>query len=175
MGRWLAWSWFGVLGPLIGSLSVGGLTGILPHPIYHPVYIVLSSGAWYAGNRLRSTATSSALRRIASVLVAAIVTDIVGQVGQEIAVLGHGGFRAGKQVLTEPFHMTCAVISALAIVLSVVVLAIMSFVAVIRPPSRADGRCGFCIFVSSARRVPCFCASRPAKGPEACSANSLIG
>jgi hypothetical protein len=114
MRSWLLWSWLGVVGPLIGSQAVGGLTGILPHPIYHPVYVVLSLGAWYAADRLRSAATSRAVRIPALILVISIIVDIAGQIGQEIAVFMHGGFHAGKQVLTEPFHLTCAAISALA-------------------------------------------------------------
>lgn len=124
--RWLVWSWVGVLGPLLGSMAVGGMSGLLPHPIYHLVYIVLSLGAWYACRRLRRSATSRGGIVLARILVLSVVVDVVGQAGQEVVVLLHGGFHAGPHVLTEPVHLAFALLSGAAITVSLVVLVAIS-------------------------------------------------
>ncbi|MVU80191.1 hypothetical protein GPX89_23465 [Nocardia sp. ET3-3] len=126
MRRWLLWSWVGVVGPIVGSEAIGGISGLLPHPIYHPVYVILSLGALYAAVRLRSASTGRVPRALATTLVAVLITHILGQTGQEIAVFLHGGFHAGEHIFMEPFHLANAILSAASIGLALITLTTLS-------------------------------------------------
>lgn len=131
MHRWLWWSWAGVVGPIVGSEAIGGITGALPHPIYHPVYVLLSAGALFATVRLRSFTRTRFPRALATALIACIAADIAGQIGQEIAVFMRGGFHASEHVFREPFHLASAFLSAVSIGLSLITLTALSLSAVI--------------------------------------------
>lgn len=124
--RYLAWAWAGLFGPLVASMLIGGPMGLLPHLVYHPVYSALSVAGIYAAMRVRSSTSSRAQQFSALAVAAAVVTIILGQLGQELAVLTHGGLHAGASVLTEPFHVASAMVSLAGIVAAGVMLIVLT-------------------------------------------------
>jgi hypothetical protein len=124
--RHLVWIWAALVGPLIASTLIGGPTGLLPHLVYHPVYSALSVAGIYAAIRVRSSASSGAQQFSALVVAVAVVVIILGQLGQELAVLTHGGLHAGGSVLTEPFHVASAMVSLAGVVAAGVMLIVLT-------------------------------------------------
>lgn len=128
MRRWLPLAWLGVIGPLVASAAIGGPMGVLPHPVYHLVYILVSLAALYPAARLRAAGSTAAVRTLALVLSVSIWTNILGQLGQEVVVLTHGGFHADPRVFTDPLHLAGAMLSLLALVVGVSALVALSVV-----------------------------------------------
>jgi hypothetical protein len=124
--RHLVWIWAALVGPLIASTLIGGPMGLLPHLVYHPVYSALSVAGIYAAIRVRSSASSGAQQFSALVVAVAVVVIILGQLGQELAVLTHGGLHAGGSVLTEPFHVASAMVSLAGVVAAGVMLIVLT-------------------------------------------------
>ena len=89
-----------------GHLGGPGATvgRLLPHAVFHPVYVLLLIGAILVLLRLRSATSSGVVRGVAVALVVAQVVAIAGMVGEEIAVLRHGGLSAGKELFDLPQH-----------------------------------------------------------------------
>jgi hypothetical protein len=113
--------------PVPGA-SVGRL---LPHGVYHPIYIVILIGAILVLLRLRSATGSGVVRGVAVSLVIAQGAAIVGMIGEEIAVLQHGGLSAGKDVFKEPLHMASALVTEPALVVSQILLIVMTIAAIV--------------------------------------------
>jgi hypothetical protein len=57
-----------------------------------------------------------------------IWTNILGQFGQEVAVLTHGGLHVDPRVFTDPLHLDGAMLSLLALVVAVSTLVALSVV-----------------------------------------------
>ena len=113
--------------PVPGA-SVGRL---LPHGLYHPIYIVVLIGAILILLRLRSATASRVVRGVAVSLVIAQGAAIVGMIGEEIAVLQHGGLSAGKDVFKEPLHMASAYVTEPALLASQVLLIVITVAAIL--------------------------------------------
>jgi hypothetical protein len=95
--------------PFVATPLIGGPAGgIVPHAIFHPIYIVLLSAAIFVLLRLWSFDHSRAVRGLTVALLVAQLTAIVGMVGEEFAVLAHGGLSTGKEMLEEPMHLAFA-------------------------------------------------------------------
>ena len=113
--------------PVPGA-SVGRL---LPHGLYHPIYIVVLIGAILILLRLRSATASRVVRGVAVSLVIAQGAAIVGMIGEEIAVFQHGGLLAGKDVFKEPLHMASAYVTEPALLASQVLLIVITVAAIL--------------------------------------------
>ena len=104
---------------------------LLPHAVYHPVYVVILVGAILYLLRLRSKTGSQFVRGLAVALVIAQAAAIVGMVGEEIAVFQHGGLSAGKDVFKEPLHMASALVTEPALVVSQILLIFITIAAIV--------------------------------------------
>jgi hypothetical protein len=74
--------------------------------VFHPVYIVFAIGAILVLLRLRSATDSRLVRNVAIALVVAQAAVVAGMLGEEIAVLQHGGLSAGQEIFEAPLGYT---------------------------------------------------------------------
>jgi hypothetical protein len=150
MGRRLLVIWALVALPFWLTAATGGPGGetlpvpgaavgrLLPHAVYHPVYVVILVAAIVLLLRFRTGMHSRAARVVALALLIAQAAAILGMVGEEISVLQHGGLAAGKAVFKEPLHMVSALVTEPALVSSQILLLLMTIVAVLA--KRAEQR-----------------------------------
>jgi hypothetical protein len=138
LGLWLLialpfWLTAATGGPGGETLPVpGAVVGrLLPHAVYHPVYVVILIAAILFLLRLRSATSSRLVRGLAVALVVAQAAAIVGMVGEEIAVLQHGGVSSGKEVFKEPLHMVSALVTEPALVVSQILLIVVTIAAIL--------------------------------------------
>lgn len=130
MGRRLAVLWALIVFPFVLA-GVTVPTGLLPHAVFHPVYIAFAIGAILALRRLRSTTGARVVRRFALALVVAQAAVIAGMVGEEIAVFQHGGFSAGfSEMFQEPLHLLSASVLTLPGLLASLILIIVLTISV---------------------------------------------
>jgi len=109
----------------------GAVVGkLLPHAVFHPVYVVILVGAIVLLLRFRTATQNGLLRGVALALVVAQAAAIVGMVGEEIAVLQHGGLAAGKDVFKEPLHLGSALVTEPALLASQILLVAMTAIAI---------------------------------------------
>ena len=103
---------------------------LLPHAVYHPVYVVILIGAIVLLMRFRAATHSRSVRGVALALVIAQAAAILGMAGEEISVLQHGGLAAGKVVFKEPFHMASAFVTEPALLVSQVLVIVLTLVTI---------------------------------------------
>ena len=124
MGRRLKELWALIALPFALS-SVMVPIGLLPHAVFHPVYILCALGAILALGRLRSATGVRSVRRLALALIVAQAAVIAGMVGEEIAVFQHGGLAAGfSEMFQEPLHQLSASVFTLPGLLASLILLI---------------------------------------------------
>lgn len=99
---------------------------LLPHAVYHPVYVVILVGAIVLLLRFRIATHFRVVRGIALALAIAQAAAIVGMAGEEISVMQHGGLAAGKEVFKEPLHLASALVTEPALLASQVLLIVMT-------------------------------------------------
>jgi len=103
--------------PFVGTAAMGGPGGhlggsgaavgtLLPHVLFHPIYIIFAIGAILVLLSLRSTTDSQVVRRVALALVVAQAVVVAGMFGEEIAVLQNGGLSAGQEIFEAPLGYT---------------------------------------------------------------------
>lgn len=131
MGRRLVMLWALIALPFWLSAATGGPAGLMPHALFHPVYILFAIGAILVLLRLRSAADARVLRWLAVALVVSQAAAIMGQVGEEIVVLQHGGLSAGREVFAEPLHELSAYVTILPGVLASQILLIVLTIAAV--------------------------------------------
>ena len=96
MGRRLKELW-ALIGLPFALSSVMIPFGLLPHAVFHPVYILCALGAILALGRLRSATGVRSVRRLAFALIVAQAAAIAARVGEDIAVFQHGGLEGSVQ------------------------------------------------------------------------------
>lgn len=117
MKRRLLAAWVLIAVPFIGTAAMGGPGGhlggsgatvgtLLPHALFHPIYIIFAIGTIPILLSLRSMTHAVAVRRIAVALVIAQAAVIVGMAGEEIAVLQNGGLSASPAIFEAPLGYT---------------------------------------------------------------------
>ena len=117
MKRRLVVVWALIALPFAGTAAMGGPGGhlggggsavgtLLPHALFHPIYIAFAGGAILVLLSLRSVTDSRAVRRAAIALLIAQAAVIVGMAGEEIAVLQNGGLSAGQEIFEAPLGYT---------------------------------------------------------------------
>lgn len=131
MGRRLVVLWALIALPFWLSAATGGPDGLHLHAVFHPVYIMFAIGAILALRRLRSATDSPFIRRLAFGLVVAQGAAIVGQIGEEIAVLQHGGLSAGKEVFDDRLHLVSASLTIPGLLVSQILLIVLTIAAVL--------------------------------------------
>lgn len=131
MGRRLVMLWALIALPFWLSAATGGPAGLMPHALFHPVYILFAIGAILVLLRLRSAADARVVRWLAVALVVSQAAAIMGQVGEEIVVLQHGGLSAGREVFEEPLHELSAYVTILPGVLASQILLIVLTIAAV--------------------------------------------
>lgn len=132
MGRRLVMLWALIALPFWLSAATGGPAGLMPHALFHPVYILFAIGAILVLLRLRSAADARVLRWLAVALVVSQAAAIMGQVGEEIVVLQHGGLSAGMEVFAEPLHELSAYVTILpGLLASQILLIVLTIAAVL--------------------------------------------
>ena len=124
--------------PFWVTIATGGPDGLLPHAVFHPVYVMLLIGAILLLLRLRAAADSRVVRGFALAVVVAQAAAIAGMVGEEIAVLQHGGLSAGREVFREPLHMSSASVTIPGLLLSQILLIALTIASVVA--TRAEQR-----------------------------------
>ncbi|HEV8470518.1 MAG TPA: hypothetical protein VGR46_13005 [Candidatus Limnocylindria bacterium] len=62
--------------PFVLTAATGGPDGVLPHAVFHPIYVLFAIGAILVLLRLRSATDSRIVRRLALALVVAQVVVI---------------------------------------------------------------------------------------------------
>jgi hypothetical protein len=132
MGRRLVVLWALIALPFWVTVATGGPDGLLPHAVFHPVYvIVFVIGAILVLRRLRSATRSRVARGVSLALIVVQAAVIVGSVGEEIAVLQHGGLSAGREVFEEPLHTLSARLTLPGVLLSQILLIVLTIAAVL--------------------------------------------
>lgn len=123
--------WALIAFPFWLSAATGGPDGLHLHAVFHPVYIMFAIGAILALQSLRSATGSRGMRRVALALIVAQAAAIVGQIGEEIAVLQHGGLSAGRDVFEDPLHLVSASLTIPGLLLSQILLIVLTVAAVL--------------------------------------------
>lgn len=131
MKRWLVLTWALVAGPFWLAAATGGPDGLLPHAMFHPVYVAFTLGALYVLVRLRSLASTPVVRGLTLALIVVQVATTVGHIGEEISVVTHGGLEATEAVFEEPFHVWSAWITVPSLLLSQLLLIALTIAAVV--------------------------------------------
>lgn len=131
MKRWLVITWAVVAAPFWLTAATGGPDGLLPHAIFHPVYIAIILGALFVLVRLRSLTHSPVVRGLTLALIIVQVATMVGHIGEEISVITHGGLEATEAVFDEPFHMWSATLTLPGVLLSQLLLIALTIAAVV--------------------------------------------
>jgi hypothetical protein len=117
MRRRLVAVWALIVLPFVGTAAMGGPGGhlggngaaagtLLPHAVFHPVYIVFAIGAILVLLSLRSATDFRIVRAVAVALVLAQAAVVAGMFGEEIAVLRNGGLSAGQEIFAAPLGYT---------------------------------------------------------------------
>jgi len=131
MGRRLVVLWALIPLPFWVTVTTGGPDGLLRHAVFHPVYVMLLIGAILLLLRLRSATDSRVVRGLALAVVVVQAVAIAGMVGEEIAVLQHGGLSAGREVFREPLHMLSASLTIPGLLLSQILLIVLTIASVV--------------------------------------------
>lgn len=130
MDRTLVVLWALIFVPFVVTGATGGPDGLLPHAVFHPVYILLLVAAIFVLVSLRSKARSRTRRALTTALIVAQAVAIVGMVGEEIAVLQHGGLSAGKEIFEEPTHLWPASLTVPGLLVSELLLIAITIAAI---------------------------------------------
>ncbi len=138
MRRMLVVLWALIPLPFWVTITTGGPDGLLRHAVFHPVYVMFLIGAILLLLCLRSATHARVVRRLALAVVVAQAAAIAGMIGEEIAVLQHGGLSAGREVFRDPLHMWSARVTIPALLLSQILLIVLTIASVVA--TRAEQR-----------------------------------
>lgn len=100
--------WLWLLVPGTVAVGMGGPTGLLPHAVFHPLYIATLVGAIVAAFRFRAAAGRRSLRVLAVCVAGMSAVAVVGQTGEEVVVFRHGGLDAPDTLLRAADHLSWA-------------------------------------------------------------------
>lgn len=109
----LALLWLSMTVPATLAVAIGGPVGLLPHVVFHPVYVILLIVTILLALRLRRWLALRSARVLAMIVAVTSLIAIVGQVGEEVIVLQHGGMAAPDHLLEEPSHLGWAIVGML--------------------------------------------------------------
>lgn len=104
----LATLWLWLLVPGAVAVGIGGPTGLLPHAVFHPLYIATLAGVVVAAFRFRVATARRSLRVLAVLVAAMAAVAVIGQTGEEIVVFRHGGLDAPDSLMHEADHLSWA-------------------------------------------------------------------
>lgn len=117
----------------VGSVLVasGATDTFLPHAVFHAVYPIIAAGAIVVLLRFRSWLTSNVMRGLVIALIIAQAAVVLGHLGEEIAVLRHGGMAAPGSLFTAPDHMMTAKVTVPGLLISQLLLIAVTITAAI--------------------------------------------
>lgn len=101
--------WLSLLVPWVLSGVIGGPIGLLPHAVFHPVYIAFLVVSVLAAWALRRASGRRSVRALAVVVAAMSAAAIIGQAGEEVVVVAHGGLDAPDSLMQDPVHFAWAI------------------------------------------------------------------
>lgn len=104
----LALLWLALLLPWTLSGAIGGPIGLLPHAVFHPLYIGFLLLSVWAAWALRAATGHRGVRVLALLVAVMSVLAIVGQTGEEVVVIAHGGLDAPDSLMEDPVHFAWA-------------------------------------------------------------------
>jgi hypothetical protein len=119
MRRALVLMWVGFVLPFALTVVNGGPDGRLPHVLFHPSYVAFLVVGLVGVYRLRAGTDSRALRGLGLAAAVVAVVAAVGHLGELVAVLLGGGFRAGEEVFEAPLHGTAASVTVPMVMLAI--------------------------------------------------------
>lgn len=135
--RCLALTWFCIMVPMTAAGLSGGPDGLVPHVLFHFAYIPIMLLTLWPILRLRGAARGS-VRVLVTIVAVVYPLAAVGQVGEVIVAILHGGMHPTAEVFDDPTHMTFAAIGGLALFGTLFLMAAASIVAGIRLVRGAD-------------------------------------
>ncbi|MBS1905673.1 MAG: hypothetical protein JST33_03695 [Actinobacteria bacterium] len=139
--RRLALVWLCILIPMSAAGLSGGPDGLVPHVLFHLLYIPLVLLTMWPIVRLRATARG-VVRVLATIVAAVYPLAAIGQIGETVVAIAHGGLHPTAEVFDEPAHMAFAGVGGLALFLTLFLMSALSIVAGIRL-LRAGDRAGW--------------------------------
>ncbi|MET0734174.1 MAG: hypothetical protein ABWY55_00800, partial [Microbacterium sp.] len=98
--------WLSMVVPATFAVAIGGPVGLLPHVVFHPIYIAFLCASIALALWLRRGTTHRGIRVLALLVAAFSAIAIVGQVGEEFVVVSHGGMHAPDELLEEADHLS---------------------------------------------------------------------
>lgn len=131
--------WLSLVVPGTIAVALGGPVGLLPHAVFHPLYIATLVVAIVAAVALRRSTRHRGIRVLSLVAAALCAVAIVGQLGEEVVVFLHGGLHAPDELMTEGDHFAWAMAGEGGIFLALftaVAIGIVAGVALLRAHDR---------------------------------------
>lgn len=101
--------WLSLVLPSFAAVAIGGPTGLLPHAVFHPIYIACLIVTVVIALRLHACAQHRGIRALAIIVAACASVAIVGQSGEEFVVMLHGGLSAPDHLIEEADHLSWAI------------------------------------------------------------------
>jgi hypothetical protein len=133
--------WLSMVVPATLAVGIGGPVGLLPHAVFHPIYIAFLGTTIGLALWLRRGTTHRGIRVLALLVAGFSAVAIIGQLGEEIVVFGHGGMHAPDELLEEADHLSWAIVGMLGgLFPSMFVVTALSIVAGVFLLRRGDGR-----------------------------------
>lgn len=105
--------WLSMVVPATIAVATGGPVGLLPHVVFHPIYITFLCTTIGLALWLRRGTAHRGVRVLAVLVAVFSAIAIIGQIGEEIVVIGHGGMHAPDELLEEADHLSWAIVGML--------------------------------------------------------------
>ena len=129
--RRLALVWVCILIPMSAAGLSGGPDGLVPHVFFHLVYIPLVLLTMWPILRLRAAARGT-VRVLVTIVAVVYPFAAVGQIGETVVAIAHGGLHPTAEVFDEPAHEAFAGVGGLALFGTLFLMSALSIVAGIR-------------------------------------------
>ncbi|GAB3273845.1 hypothetical protein GCM10027449_11630 [Sinomonas notoginsengisoli] len=102
--------WVAIVGSMFLATAIGGPTGgIIPHLMLHAIFILLVFPLWiWLALRWRAASAWRTMRVFAWIVIAFTAAAAVGQTGESVVVIAHGGLSAPASVMNDPAHWAWA-------------------------------------------------------------------
>lgn len=102
--------WVAIVGSMFLATAIGGPTGeIFPHLMLHAIFILIIFPLWiWLALRWREASAWRTMRVFAWIVIAFTAAAAVGQTGESVVVIGHGGLTAPVSVMIDPAHRAWA-------------------------------------------------------------------
>jgi len=138
----LALVWLSMVVPAFAAVAIGGPVGLLPHVVFHPIYLACLVVTIVLAWRLRASTAHRGIRVLAAVVAVTSAIAFVGQAGEEAVVIAHGGMDAPDHLLEEADHLGWAIVGMLGglfpSMFAISALSVVAGVSLLRSGRRGD-------------------------------------